>query len=725
MPRFFSDLLAGQDLLPHGYCLNWGSSLLWTTVVSDVIIALAYYSIPISLVYFVRQRRDLPYPWLFLMFGIFILACGTTHLVSVLTIWLPAYWLDAWVKVFTAGVSVTAAVAMLWVIPRALQLPSPEQLKAEIQRREQVQRQLEASEKRQRAIFEAEPDAMLISDEQGMIVMANWQAGMLLNYTTDELVGRSIEQLVPEPFRAMHRLHYQRYTTAPQARPMGSHGKAFMAQRKDGSQVAVEISLSPIATDEGLLFASALRDVTERKRAEEELRASEARFRRMADCTPVMIWTTDAKGTPTFNNRAWLNFVGMDAGNINFHEDWLKTIHPDDIGKLLTAYENAVDPNTLITLEYRLRRWDGKWRWVLDSGTPLCDEHGELTGYIGSAIDISERKQAEIELRIAAVAFEAQEAIVITDSDNVILRVNRAFSESTGYSAEEAVGNKINLLRSGRHDAAFYDAMWETIRRTGSWQGEIWDRRKNGEIYPKWLTITAIADAAGSVTHYVGIQTDISERKAEEEQMRNLAYYDALTQLPNRRLLCERIEHGIRRAVRENRQMAVLILDLDRFKPVNDQYGHLAGDELLQQVAARLTARLREVDTVARLGGDEFTVLLESISEAGDAGSLAEAIVEALRRPFQVCGNIEVAIGASVGIALYPQHGGSYEVLMEKADAALYQAKTAGRGCYAYFSGARRSEVGAKKWTPSNRVNGLMEDRDGQVTETVVHGGLP
>lgn len=307
--------------------------------------------------------------------------------------------------------------------------------------------------------------------------------------------------------------------------------------------------------------------------------------------------------------------------------------------------------------------------------------------------NLIQRKRAEINQRIAAIAFESQEAMVITDADNVILRVNRAFTETTGYTMEEAVGHQMNLLRSGRHDATFYALMWQSIQQHGSWQGEIWDRRKNGEIYLKWLTITAVTGRHGEVTHYVGTQTDITERKAAEERTRYLAHYDPLTQLPNRRLLYDRLEHGIRTAVRDGKQMALLMLDLDRFKDVNDSLGHLAGDEMLQQVAGRLSARLRKVDTVARLGGDEFIVLLEDIARPEDAARVAEALIKDLSKPFQLSQGGDVRIGASIGISLHPQHGDHPKSLMEDADTALYQAKAQGRGCFAFFSEEKTQEA--------------------------------
>ena len=917
MFAWFNDLLASTShFMPHGACYLWLPSILWLHIISDSIIALAYYSIPFALFYFVKKRIDLAYRWVFVLFGVFICLCGTTHLISIWTIWHPDYWLDGLIKSATALVSIITAVLIWPLIPKLLKRPSPQAL--------------QTSETYLRAIFDATPDAMLISNEQGIITMVNQQVVCLLGYTANELLGQSIEVLVPERFRAGHPALRAQFAVSLVARPMGA-GRAVTAQQKDGSELDVEISLSPIQTEQGLFFASALRDITERKQAEAALRASEARFRRMANSSPIMIWITDAEGEPTFVNQSWLDFAGIDSVETMTHGGWISTIHPDDRETAFLAYYQNTEVQVAITTEYRLRNANGEWRWILDKGMPLYDEKNVFIGYIGSGIDITERKQVqqllqdkermlsesqhiahvgswsielatnciswsdemyqiygveqqtfepsvktfinlihpddrtalrkwlsdcragkksqeldfriklpndtvrfirgsgglqydemnkplrmvgsaqditehkqaervlnqikamidisldgfwvvdlmgnilqaneayaqisgysiaelvnmhvsqleameepeqikahttkiikqgydlfetrhrhkdghtidievsvaflpefqqfcafcrdiserkrvELDLRIAAIAFESQEAMVITDTESVILRINTAFTESTGYTEQEAVGQKISLLKSGRHDAAFYAVMWKSILSIGTWQGEIWDRRKNGEIYPKWLSITAVKGNDGIVTHYIGTHTDITERKAAEDQIKQLAFYDPLTQLPNRRLLQERLKHGINVERRDGKQLGLLMLDLDRFKAVNDSLGHLAGDELLQQVAIRITARLRDVDMVARLGGDEFIVLLEDIAQPEDAARVAKEIITDLTKPFCLAQGNNVQIGASIGISLYPQHGDSPELLMDHADAALYQAKDAGRGYFAYFS---------------------------------------
>lgn len=560
------------------------------------------------------------------------------------------------------------------------------ELECEIARLKQVEQELQLIISGKRAIFEAEPDATIITNDKGIIVMANKQVASLLGFEQNELIGRSIEMLIPSRFRDNHRKYREIYSASPSVRFMGNGFTNIVALRKDDTELDVEVSLSRIETLQGNLFASSLRDITARRKNEEELKTSEERFRLMANSSPIMIWITDKEGNPTFSNKAWTEFVGLKSLTALTHKDWLELVHPDE-RKLAVKnyYVNIHDPEPIST-EYRLRHVSGEWRWVFDLGVPMFNDLGIFVGYIGSLVDITDRKNAEAELRIAAIAFESHEAMVVTDANTTILRVNAAFTKLTGYSTQECIGQKMDFLHSGYHDEAFYQAMWKSINSDGTWQGEIWDRRKNGEVYPKWLTITAVKNDAGTVTHYVGTQSDITDRKAEDKRMHDLAYYDALTNLPNRRLLEDRMEHSITIAQRHKKKLAVLMLDLDKFKEVNDNLGHLAGDKLLQLVALRISNCLRESDTVARLGGDEFVVLLEHITDAKDAALVAENIVNELNKSFHLAQNHDVQIGASIGISLYPQDGENSITLIANADIALYSAKSKGRGCFAYFS---------------------------------------
>jgi diguanylate cyclase (GGDEF)-like protein/PAS domain S-box-containing protein len=296
---------------------------------------------------------------------------------------------------------------------------------------------------------------------------------------------------------------------------------------------------------------------------------------------------------------------------------------------------------------------------------------------------------ANNELSIAAIAFESQEGMVVTNANNVILRVNHAFTQITGYSAEEAIGQTPRLLSSGRQDEAFYISMWQSINSTGAWEGEIWNRRKSGEIYPEHLTITAVIDANDSVTNYVATLTDITINKAATDEIKNLAFYDPLTQLPNRRLLLDRLNQALAVISRTGQRGALLFLDLDHFKTLNDTLGHDVGDMLLQQVAARLTACVREGDTISRLGGDEFVVLLVGLSEqsieaAAQTKDVAEKILTSLNQPYQLNTNT-CRSTASIGATLLNGQEEAPRELLKQADIAMYQSKTGGRNTFRFF----------------------------------------
>ncbi|WP_334168774.1 EAL domain-containing protein [Methylobacter sp.] len=435
------------------------------------------------------------------------------------------------------------------------------------------------------------------------------------------------------------------------------------------------------------------KEVIERQKAEQASLDALDRLQKIASQVPGLVFQfqlfPDGSSCIPYANEAIRTIYRVSPEEVS--EDATKALaalHPDDLENFKTSFKVSARDLTPWRQEYRLKFDDASVCWLFGNALPQQQTDGSVLWH-GFITDITKHKQTEVELRIAATAFELQDAMLVTDANNVILKVNQAFTRITGYSAEEVIGKTPNLLSSGQHDEAFYASMWESINRNDAWQGEIWNRRKNGELFPEWLIITAVKEPDeqnNQVNHYVASFSDITSRKAAEEEIRQLAFYDPLTQLPNRRLLQERLKHSIEVDRRDGKQLALLMLDLDRFKAVNDSMGHLAGDELLQQVAVRISARLRDVDMVARLGGDEFVVLLEDIAHAEDAARVAAEIIFVLSKPFHLTQSNDVQIGASIGISLYPEHGASYEILMDHADAALYQAKDQGRGCYAYFS---------------------------------------
>nr|CRH04952.1 putative diguanylate cyclase (GGDEF) /phosphodiesterase (EAL), with bacterial extracellular solute-binding domain and PAS sensor domains [Candidatus Magnetococcus massalia] len=369
------------------------------------------------------------------------------------------------------------------------------------------------------------------------------------------------------------------------------------------------------------------------------------------------------------------------------YEAFLESIHPDDRHLVKDAVAAALeDPNAEYEVEHRVVHPNGEERIVREIGHVLRNQHGQPIYMRGTVQDVTDFRSTEEKLILSKLVIEnASEAILITDHQGQIIDVNPAYEQVTGYSADEVIGKNPNITQSGRHDASFYKTMWQTIRQTGKWEGEIWDRRKNGEVFPKWLTINTINNRRGKISHYMGIFTDISRQKSTEQTLEKLAFYDPLTSLPNRALFRDRLNHEMSLTSRTGGALSIFFIDLDRFKYVNDTFGHDVGDELLIEVSNRTVHCLRKSDTVCRLGGDEFTVILPDPGTAESVAQVARTIIESLQKPFQLKGH-EVFIGASIGIAMFPTDGDNFEVLTKNADLAMYQAKEAGRGTSRFYT---------------------------------------
>ncbi|MDO8208604.1 MAG: EAL domain-containing protein [Gallionella sp.] len=390
---------------------------------------------------------------------------------------------------------------------------------------------------------------------------------------------------------------------------------------------------------------------------------------------------------------------GIDDSYAHSVEGWRALLHPDNRMMMIDYLRNEViGQGKAFDKEFRIiRPQDQAERWVHGLGKLEFDAQGRPVKMHGTIQDITASKHAETELRIAAVSFEAHDAIMITDASPNIIRVNRAFSEITGYSEQEVLGVNPRIMNSGRQDRSFYIELWQQLLHTGFWTGEIWDKRKNGQVYPKWLTITAVKNEQQETTHYVAIFNDITERKRVEEEIYNLAFYDALTKLPNRRLFLDRFHAALVTSARHNDYGALLFIDLDRFKALNDTLGHDYGDLLLIEVGVRIKSCVREMDTVARLGGDEFVVLIEAISNDSDdaihkVALVAEKIREALALPYELKEH-EYHSSPSIGISLYHGNDEPMDRLIEHADMAMYQAKSSGRNAVSFFDPVMQRNV--------------------------------
>jgi diguanylate cyclase (GGDEF)-like protein/PAS domain S-box-containing protein len=443
-------------------------------------------------------------------------------------------------------------------------------------------------------------------------------------------------------------------------------------------------------------------------RQRDQRQVSEKRLKLATEAAGVGIWEFDLNSRCYHWDGAMFELFGLDPQMVNVrNDDWHQLMLPGEFERIRAATVAVLKSRQVIDVTFKILRPDGEVRFMRNRAALHMDDSDVPNRLIGTTEDVTERKLTEADLRIAATAFECQEGILVTNAKQMILRVNRAFSDQFGYTAEEAIGQTPRILKSDRHDKAFYQAMWAAIDKRGAWQGEVWNRRKNGEVFPEWLTITAVFEAAGQVSHYVATHTDITLRKAAEDEIRHLAFYDPLTLLPNRRLLRDRLKLALMHVKREHKQLALIFVDLDKFKPVNDQHGHAMGDMLLQGVAHRISACVRESDTVARIGGDEFVLLLPEITRADDALLVAEKVHAALRQPFVLPQGLSVTISSSAGVALYPDHGADEATLTQSADAAMYQAKVAGRDRYVVFDPAADIAVpsGTGVGMPTKKVN--------------------
>ena len=431
-------------------------------------------------------------------------------------------------------------------------------------------------------------------------------------------------------------------------------------------------------------------DVTSRQAAETALRRRHRQLLEAERVANIGSWELDLVGNElTWSDEIYRIFE-IDPSQFGAsYEAFLNLVHPDDREWVNRSYSDSVANRTPYDYVHRLLLTDGRIKYVRERGETDYDETGRPIRSLGTVQDITAQHLTETRLKQTAAVFDnTMEGVMITDPGGHIVAVNPALQRITGYDEAELLGQRPNLLRSNRHDNAFYAGMWATIREHGHWQGEVWNRRKNGELYAQLLSISAVRDDAGQVTHYVAICADISHMKQFEASLERLAHYDVLTDLPNRLLLQSRLAHAIERARRDNHAVAVLFFDLDRFKTINDTLGHPAGDALLQGFAERLRKRVREEDTIARLGGDEFVVVLEQVRQADQAAHVAQDILDLLVEPFTLPSGHEVYVGSSIGIAMYPDDGVCAEDLLKNADAAMYQAKEQGRGAFRFYTAA-------------------------------------
>lgn len=550
---------------------------------------------------------------------------------------------------------------------------------------------LKSSEQRFRNFFEKNSSVMLlIEPSNGAIVEANDAAAAYYGYPINQLVSMTIADL----------------NTMPEAKIAEEREKArreelkyfhFVHRLASGEIRDVEVHSTPIENSGHTLLFSIVHDISARKEILKALKASESWFRSIFENANTGIASVDSSGRITSFNESFRALLGYDADELG-GMSIADITHHDDLSREVAFFDEIIaGKRDHYSMSKRYIASDGHIVWIDLFVTAIRDEQGAVANFIGIISDITERKQAEEQLRIAAAAFESQEGMMVTDANSVILRVNRAFTEFTGYTAEEVIGKTPQLLQSGRHPPSFYQDMWQTIHSTGGWRGEVWDRHKSGEIYPKWLTVSAVYGSDGLITHYIGTHYDISERKKAEFKIEALAFFDQLTNLPNRTLLLDRLKQAMATSGRSERYSALLFIDLDNFKTLNDSLGHDAGDLLLKQVAQRLKLSVREGDSVARFGGDEFVIILASLSTSQEDAAkategVAEKILAALKKPYQI-GNVTHHSTASLGVTLFRGTGTPMDELLKQADLSMYRSKAAGRNTFCFFDPAMEIAV--------------------------------
>jgi diguanylate cyclase (GGDEF)-like protein/PAS domain S-box-containing protein len=530
-----------------------------------------------------------------------------------------------------------------------------------------------------------------VVDLQGNLLKANQVYAEMSGYSVDELVNMHVTRLDVQDDETKVNARIEKLLAQGHDRFESRH------RHKKGHLFEVDVAIKYVRGSNH--FFVSFRNLSERNIYRQELHESEEKYRRLFENAGDLAYSTDLNGVFTAVSESLLEVTGYSREElIDFPIGKILTPENLELAKRMTAAKLAGDKQVT---RYELEITDKQGRQIpLELVTTLTHRHGVPVGVQGIGRDISERKRLETDLRIAATAFESQESLMITDACGVILRINKAFTNCTGYTTEEVVGQTPRIFKSGRHDADFYRKMWESIDRTGGWQGEIWDRRKNGEVYPKWLTISAVRGIDGGVTHYVGSHVDITERKAAEEQIRQLAFHDPLTRLPNRQLLLDRLQHSLISNARSGRKGALLFIDLDNFKTINDTLGHAMGDLLLQQTAERLISCMREGDTVARLGGDEFVVMLKNLSRqtieaAEHAEAVGEKILASLSQPYRL-GTHTFRSSGSIGATIFSGTPQETEELLKQADIAMYQAKKADRNTLRFFDHKMQETINAR-----------------------------
>lgn len=569
-----------------------------------------------------------------------------------------------------------------------------------------IERELKQREAQLSAITDAAQSLIMITRaSDGKVLFCNPSSKRMLGIEPEALLGRSIVELYPAPEDRQEVL--QRVEKDKQL-----SNYTLKLRRVDNGQITTFlIGLQLIRFEGDDCFVVDMVDITSMLEAQSALAESEEKFRLFAENVPGIFWLAHPEAQDVeFLSPGYQAITGMRSDFVLTGGECLfANVVEEDRHLLSGIFEVSEKP---VQLEFRIQHPDGNTRWLRTLSFATYDNSGEVKNIAGFGEDITEAYLSNQRIKLAASVFESTaEAIVVTDADNRIVSVNEAFTRITGYKSEDVLGQNPSVLSSGKQSADFYSVMWQSLQSTGSWQGEVWNRKKDGGLYVEWLSITALKNRFDEVENYVAVFSDITDRKEKEELIRYQANYDALTGLPNRVLFNDRLTQAISSARRYPKDRgALMFIDLDHFKEVNDTLGHEAGDNLLKMVAERLKKYTRESDTVARLGGDEFTVMLPSIAAIEDVGKVAEKIIESLSKTFDLNGKA-AHISASIGVTIFPDDGEELTRVLQNADQAMYAAKSAGRHTYRFFTPLMQQEA-ERRQLLQNDLRSALENRE-------------
>lgn len=587
------------------------------------------------------------------------------------------------------------------------------QIELEMQIEELRRAHFDLDESRDRYVdlYDFSPIGYLTITQAGLIAEINLTAAKLLGIDRRELLYRRFSAFViPKDGDRWH-LFFVGIIKYNQHKNI-----ELTLKHSDGAEFPVQLNGLLVTSDNAdSKVRITLTDITESRRALSEVEMNVALSLTNAE---MGSWEWDIETGRIIFNEHWAKMRGYRLDEKERHfSDWENDIHPDDLQAYHVALTAHLENHTLFfQAEYRVRTQSGSWLWLLDRGAVIKrNKEGTPLRMAGIEMDISKHKCNEEKLRIAAIAFESQEGMFVTNANAVIMEVNQAFTRVTGYSAAEAIGQKPSMLGSGRHDQAFYQNMWRILKNKGFWQGDIWNRRKDGIIYAERLNISAVYSPSGYISHYVASFADITAEKESIAKIHQLAYYDPLTLLPNRRLFQEHLEKAFLLSDRSEKYSALLFIDLDNFKALNDTLGHDMGDGLLTQAGARLLACIRKGDTVARFGGDEFVVILEELSPTckdavNQAKNMGEKIILALNQNYQL-DHSNYHITPSIGITLFNSSKESMDNLLKQADIAMYAAKAGGRNTLRFFDPEMQTTIMARASLKADLIQALKNDQ--------------